>query len=304
MPRIEQIVSFCKVVELGSFTQAAKSLILSQPTVSMQIKSLEEEIGSNLLHRDGQRIVLTEDGKKVFPEFLRISASYEKVQQTIAATNHKLRGGLFIGASSGPAETPLPALLGKFKRENKYADIHLIVGDSSEIIDKVAAEAIELGYVGIKRRDSQLRFEEFAIDNLVLAVSPKHPAVVKKKINIDELTQFPLVLQQAGSGATIQLQEALSRANIRFSELNIFMELGLQSSVKAAVLEGFGATIISELGIKKELMLGELVKIDIEDIDLSRQIYVCRNRNLPLSNLAAEFLEFSNMQQKSISSSS
>ena len=303
MPRIEQIVSFCKVVELGSFSLAAKSLILSQPTVSMQIKNLEEEIGSNLLHRDGQKIILTEDGRKVYPEFLRISASYEKAQQAITATNQKLRGDLFIGASSGPAENPLPTFLGKFKQENKYAEVHLVVGDSSEIIDKVAAEVIELGYVGTKRRDGQLRFEEFATDNLVLAISPKHPALKKRRINIDELSQFPLVLQQAGSGATIQLQEVLSRANIRFSELNIFLELGLQSSVKAAVLEGFGATIISELGIKKELMLGELVKVDIEDIDLSRQIYVCRNRNLPLSNLAEEFLEFSKTHQENTSPS-
>lgn len=293
MARIEQIVAFCKVIELGSFSLAAESLLLSQPTISMQVKSLEDEFGSELLHRDGHKIVLTENGKKIYPEFLKISASYEKARQAIAANQQFLQGDLWIGASSGPAENPLPFLLAEFKLQNEGAKVHLVVGDSSEIIEKVALEVIEIGFVGTKRRDGRLIFEPFTMDNLVLAARPDHIAASKRTIPIHELRKIPLILQQAGSGATINLQEGLSHVNMRVAELNVFMELGLQSSVKSAVMAGYGATIISELGISRELASGELVKIDIEDLNLSRQLFICRNRNTPLSNLGEKFLEFS-----------
>ena len=99
-------------------------------------------------------------------------------------------------------------------------------------------------------------------------------------------------MQQPGSGTTINLQAALAQTGIKLNELNILMELGLQDSVKSAVLAGYGATIISYLGVKNEIQKGELVVIEIENLDLSRQLYFCYNRLVPLSNLAKEFLSF------------
>jgi DNA-binding transcriptional LysR family regulator len=77
------------------------------------------------------------------------------------------------------------------------------------------------------------------------------------------------------------------------------MQLGLQDSVKSAVAAGFGATIISALGANKEIENGELIPINISDLDLRRKIYTCQNREIPLSNIAREFLKFSQKYKKS-----
>ena len=268
MARIDQIMSFCKVVELKSFSLAAEAMLVSQPTISMQIKSLEEELGSELLHREGQKIVLTEDGEKVFPEFLKIISSFEKARQSISFTNSDIRGTLLIGASSGPAESLLPVILGDFKEKNRGAKVRMIVGDSSEIIDKVSSEAIEMGFVGTKRRDSRLAFKFFANDPLVLTCRPDHSAAKNREIDFNMLRRIPLILQQAGSGATINL------------------------------LAGYGATIISKAGVERELSSGDLVEIKVRHLDLSREIYICVNKDIPLSNLADRFLKFSKSLNK------
>ncbi len=294
MARIDQMISFCRVVELKSFSLAAEALKLSQPTISMQIKALEEEFDVKLLHREGHHILPTEDGNLVYDSFLKITSLYEKTFQAVQKNQNNFMGNLIVGASSGPAEYPIPILLGMFKREHPQISITLQVGDSSEIIDKVFNQSIELGFVGTRRRDGNLVFEPYLEDNLVLVSAKDHPAAKRSCITYQELCRIPLILQQPGSGATINLQTALASVRLNKSDLTIQMELGLQDSVKAAVLAGYGATIISELGVKKEIESGLLSKIDIVDLNLSRQIYICTNRGVPLSNLANEFLKFLN----------
>lgn len=292
MARIDQINSFCKVVELGSFSQAANALKLSQPTISMQVKALEEEFGTELLHREGHRVIPTEDGLVIYEHLVRISALYEKARQSLKKNQNDFSGNLKVGASSGPAEYPIPLILGKFKQEHPKAAVTLQVGDSLEIIEKVTNQTIEMGFVGTRRRDGNLLFDPYLQDNLVLVAAGSHPAAQQARVNFNDLQTIPLILQQPGSGATINLQEALSRVNLKISDLNLLLELGLQDSVKSAVLAGYGATIISELGVKKELESGQLKRIEVSGLDLMREIYVCTNRNVPLSRLAASFLEF------------
>lgn len=292
MTRIDQLLSFCTVVELKSFSLAAERLGLTQPTVSLQIKALESEFGSELLHRESHHILPTAEGKIVYENSLKILALYEKTRQAVYQNRGDFSGALTIGASSGPADYPIPLLLGKFKNEHPECAISLQVGDSSEIIDKVFNQSLELGFVGTKRRDGNLYFEPYLEDKLVLVAARNHPVAQKKRISFQELFEVPLIMQQPGSGATINLQAALAAGGLNLSDLNILMELGLQDSVKSAVAAGYGAAIISSLGIKKEIESGMLQEIEVEGLDLYRQIFICYNRMLPLANITKEFLAF------------
>ncbi len=292
MTRIDQLLSFCTVVELKSFSLSADRLGITQPTISLQIKALEGEFGTELLHRESHHILPTDEGKIVYENSLKILALYEKTRQAVFSNRGNFTGSLTIGASSGPADYPIPILLGEFKMEHPECIINLQVGDSSEIIDKVFNQSVELGFVGTKRRDGNLYFESYLEDKLVLVSAQSHPLAQKKRISFQELRKIPLIMQQPGSGATINLREALATGGLTFSDLNILMELGLQDSVKSAVLAGYGAAIISSLGIKKEIESGLLQEIEVEGLDLYRKIFICYNRMLPLTNITKEFLAF------------
>lgn len=292
MPRLEELATLCKVIEQKSFSRAAEILGLSQPAVSLQIKSLEAEYGTELLHRDGFEIVPTESGQAIYNMSCQILELHERAKQQIHRLNHNISGTLLIGSSAGPGEYLLPLLLGQFKSRYPTVDVVLQVSDSSEIINQILKHQLEVGFVGTSRRDRHLHFEPFIQDELVLVVYPDHPWVGRRSISHEELLQEPLLLQQHGSGATISLYEALNEYNININQLNIFMELGLQESTKAAVRAGLGVTIISKLGVIEELARGVLVKIPIAGIKLERNFYVVHRRASPLTSLARAFLQF------------
>ena len=292
MPRLEELVALCKVIEHKSFTRAAEILDLSQPAVSLQVKSLETEYGVQLLHREGFETVPTESGRAVYETACQIIHLYEKSKQKVQELSHKLNGKLSVGASTGPGECLLPVLLGQFRARHPQVEASLRVGDTDEIVDHVVRYRLELGFVGASRRDRHLSFDPFIQDQLVLVAHPDHPLTGQSSISWKELPNMPLILQQHGSGATAALYEALEAYDISASHLNVVMELGLQESTKAAVRSGLGVTIISKLGVIEELGRGVLVEVPIQDMTLKRDLYVVYRRTSPLSNLTRAFLEY------------
>lgn len=292
MPRLENLNTLCKVVEQKSFSRAAKILGLSQPAVSLQMKSLETEYGVELLHRDSYEIIPTESGRAVYKAASQIIHLYERSKQQVQGLQESLRGKLLIGASTGPGEYLLPVLLGRFKHDHPQIATALRVGDSEEITDHVVGYRLELGFVGTSRRDRHLSFTPFIQDELVLVVRHNHPLAARSSITYEKLLGIPLILQQYGSGATAALYEALETYNINVNDLNIVMELGLQESTKAAVRSGLGGTIISKLGVVEELKRGILVEVPIEGMTLKREFYIVHRRTSPLTTLAHTFLDY------------
>ena len=292
MARLDQIESFCKVVELYSFSIAAEALGLSQPTVSLQVKSLEEEYGVKLLHRDGHKILPTEDGQFVYDHLIKMAALFNRSKQGVRKNQESYKGNLQIGASSGPGEYPIPIILAQFQKEHPNARVILQAGDSNQIMDKVANQSLEIGFVGTKRRDGNLKFSPYLEDTLILVAAKNYTFARGGSITFQELQKIPLIIQQPGSGATAILKKALSEVHLRLTDLNIILQMGLQDSVKTAVVAGYGATIISALGVIKEIETGQLKKISAEVLDLRRQIHICHNREVPLTNLARNFIKY------------
>lgn len=292
MPRIQELVSFCRIVEQGSFTRAAELLGLSQPAVSLQMKSLEAEYGLRLLHRGEFETTPTESGRIVYEAACQILDLYEKSRQRIQEAAGKLDGKLSVGASTAIGKDVLPVLLGQFRSRYPGISVALRIGDSCEIIDRIVKHKLEVGFVGVSRRDRHLRFETFIQDALILVVGSGHAWVSRSSISPEELLHAPLVLQQQGSGATVALYEALREYDISPHDLNVVMELGLQESAKSAVRSGLGVTIVSRLGVMEELARGVLVAVPVDGIDLRRELYTVYRRTSPLTDLAIRFLDY------------
>lgn len=300
MARIEHLKSFCLIADLHSFSLAAESIHLSQPALSQQVKALEEDYQTELLHRKGNRITLTEDGRIVYDYALKIIALYDHSIEEVLPNRNKLNGALLIGASSGPGEFPVPILLGMYKQLHPEVNISLKVGDTNEIIDQVLNQSLELGFVGSQHRDSHLTFKPFFNDEMILVLAPSHKFAQKGTLSLEEFLTIPLILQQQGAGVRDTFIESLKKQGINQSDLNIFLELGLQDSAKSAVIAGFGGTVISKLGGVGELVSGQLVEVKVQDLDFSRPQMLCYNRMLSLSNIASDFIKFANAQKENV----
>src|ERR671923_2865135 len=171
-----QLAAFCAVVDRRSFSQAAEQLGVTQPAVSLQIRSLEKRLGQRLLDRAGRRVEPTEAGQRLYRSAQRLLALEQQLLEEVSGEGEgELRGRLEIGCSTGPGATVLPLLLCQFQAANPGVAISLSVNDTLHVIDLVAERRLELGVVGAAPRHRAGTFEPFFQDEVVLAVPSKHP---------------------------------------------------------------------------------------------------------------------------------
>src|SRR5689334_7349244 len=182
-----QLAAFCAVVERKSFSQAAERLGVTQPAVSLQIRALEQRLGTRLLDRSGRRVEPTEAGQRLYASAQRLLALEEQLLADVVADDSgALSGTLELGASTGPGGTVVPVLLCEFQEQHPDLRVRLTVSDTQSVVDQVAGRELELGVVGAARRHRGVVFEPFFRDEVVLACPADH-RFAGQTISLDEL---------------------------------------------------------------------------------------------------------------------
>jgi DNA-binding transcriptional LysR family regulator len=287
-----QLAAFCEVVERKSFSQAAERLGVTQPAVSLLVRSLEKRLGTQLLDRSGRRVEPTEAGQRLYRAAQRLLAfESQLIEEVAGAGAGELRGELTLGASTGPGGTVVPVLLCEFQREHPEVSIALSVSDTNRVIEQVAERELELGVVGAAPRHRGVVFEPFFRDEVVLACPPGH-RFAGQQVTLEELRSEQLILMQDGAGVRQVIEEELRRAGTRLRDLDPRLELGLQESVKSAVAAGFGVTFISRSGVEAELAAGTLASARVKGLEPVREISLVRAAGRAPTRAAEAFVEF------------
>ena len=287
-----QLAAFCAVVERKSFSQAAERLGVTQPAVSLQVRSLEKRLGRRLLDRSGRRVEPTEAGLALYRGAQRMLAlEGQLVDELHAGEGGELRGTLEVGASTGPGSIVVPVLLCEFQRENPGVGVSLSISDTQSVVDRVAERELELGVVGAARRHRGVVFEPFFRDEVVLACPPGH-RFAGRTVSLEQLRREPLIVMQEGAGVRQVIEDELRRAGTRLRDLEPQLELGLQESVKSAVAAGYGVTFISRTGIEADLAAGTLATARVKGLEPARQISLVRSVGRSPTRAAEAFLAF------------
>src|SRR5256884_746724 len=195
-----QLAAFCAVVERKSFSQAAERLGVTQPAVSLQIRSLEQRLGRQLLDRSGRRVEPTEAGLRLYASAQRLLALEESLLEELTADDEgNITGTLELGASTGPGGTVVPLLLCEFHDLYPEVRVRLSVSDTQTVVDQVADRQLDVGIVGAGRRHRGVVFEPFFRDEVVLACPPPH-RFAGKTGSLEQLKAEPLIVMQDGAG--------------------------------------------------------------------------------------------------------
>ena len=278
-----QLAAFCAVVERRSFSQAAERLGVTQPAVSLQIRSLEQRLGRRLLDRSGRRVEPTEAGLRLYASAQRLLALEESLLDELAQDEEGgLTGTLDLGASTGPGGTIVPLLLCEFQEEHPEVRVRLTVSDTQTVVERVAERELELGIVGAGRRHC---------DEVVLACPSKH-RFAGQTISLDQLKTEPLIVMQEGAGVRQVIEDELRKAGTRLRDLDVRLELGLQESARSAVLAGHGVTFISRLAIEADLAAGRLATARVRDLDPVREIFLARAGGRSETRAARAFIAY------------
>jgi DNA-binding transcriptional LysR family regulator len=285
-----QLAAFCAVVERGSFSQAAVRLGVTQPAVSLQISALEKRLGQRLLDRSGRRVEPTEAGRRAYESAKRVLIAEQHLLDDVALEDTEVRGRLAVGASTGPGGRLVPLLLCEFARLHPAVEVALRISDTQRVISEVAERELELGIVGAARRTRGLTFETLHRDEIVLAVPAGH-RFAGSRIDPAELASETLIEMQGGAGVRQVVDEELRRARARLQP-ELRLELGLQESVKSAVLAGYGVGFISRTAIEDELTAGTLGAATLAGLAPAREIYLVSVTGRTRSRAAHAFVAF------------
>ena len=287
-----QLAAFCAVVERRSFSHAAEQLGVTQPAVSLQVRALEKRLGTQLLDRSGRRVEPTEAGRRLYRGAQRLLTLEAQVLDELAAeAEGELTGSLSIGASTGPAAIVVPQLLCEFQAAHPGVRVSCTSSATRTVVELVAERRLELGIVGAAPRHRGVRYEPFAYDEVVLVCPPGH-RFAGRDLDVHELVSETLVVMQEGAGVRRIVEDELRRLGLRLRDLDLRLELGLQESVRSAVLAGFGVTFISRAAVESDLAAGALAEARVSGMNGRREISLARGTGRVSSRIADAFAEF------------
>jgi DNA-binding transcriptional LysR family regulator len=284
---------FCRVYNECSFSRAAKKIGLTQPTVSVHIRDLEEALGTPVFNRLGRQIEPTAAGRFLYEHAAPLVSFKRDLIEKIAAFLGRMEGLLTIGASSVPGEHLLPELVTHFHAEHPAAKLRLRITDTAETIDDLRHGDIEIGMVGAKLPDKELLFESFSTDSLVLMVPTTGPWQGRKEVSLRQLHELPLIVRELGSATRTSLERALAARKVNLADLNIVAEIGSMGAIREAVRAGGGASFVSHTSVASEARTAALHLARIPELDpIVRTYYTVISRKRVLTPVASAFLDY------------
>ena len=289
---LRKLEVFCKVVELKSFTRAAAAVMLSQPTVSEHIRSLEDELAQKLVDRLGRQVEPTPVGQLLYRYGVKILRLQEEALQAVQQYGGKLVGRIMIGSGTIPGTYILPGLIGRFRERYPSIKATLKINSSHKVVQDVLEGKLEIGVVGARWSEKGLDYKETFSDSLAVVTGVDHHLAGKSEVSLPELSEEPFVFRESGSGTRKVIEQIFEEQGIKVSSLLEVAEIGSTQAVLEAVRAGLGISILSTKAVERDVKAGSLVTIPIKGVQMNRPFYMIRRKNRELSPAASVFWVF------------
>ncbi len=287
---LKKLDAFVMVVERNSFSEAAAAMKSSQPSVSLKIKSLEDELGFELLDRRAAGIRPTSAGMLVYSAAKDIKARWKTLEDNLDEFQGKLTGTLSIGASTIPGTYLLPGWIKTFRSLYPKVDVRIEIGDSKSVLDQLQNHQIDAAVIGIKVDSRLLTSKPIASDSLVLVTPIGHPLLHAECPDFTEIQQYDFVLREEGSGTRKMMEHFLMEKGMSVDDLNISISIGSTESVLAAVEAGLGISFVSRLAAIPAAKAGRISIINnLEPYD--REFYLVTHSDSQNRPLIKQFTE-------------
>ncbi|MGC9109260.1 MAG: selenium metabolism-associated LysR family transcriptional regulator [Caldimicrobium sp.] len=280
---------FLKLYETKSFSKTAKELFISQPTVTIHLKDLENYLGVRLFDRDTRNVIPTRAGKIVYEYGKEMLKLYKEMEKELWPYKEEEGGLVEIGGSTIPGQYILPRIIKMFKETYPKIIVYLKVSDTQGVVEGILRGEFDLGVVGAKLKQAELFFEPCCDDEIVL-IGPSYFG--RDEIDLENLYELPLIKRESGSGTWKNVLQTLEERGINLSKLNIVGEMGSTEAVKAAVKEGLGLSFVSKRAIELEASLGIIKKVKIRNFQIIRKFYLVYFKNKKFSLATEKFLKF------------
>ena len=279
---------FVTVVEHKNFSRAAEELYLSHPDVSLQIQSLEDEVGIKLVNSSSNHWELTQAGEIYYGYAKQILLLKDKAKQEIKQLSNVVCGDLKVGASYTIGEYILPFVVAEFAAQYPKVEIETSIANTEEIIQAVRTHHLDIALVEGEVTYSDLEIHPIMEDEIILVVPNQHPLARLPIATSEHLQDQVWILRESGSGTRAFSDKLFKEWGIKVRKSYIF---GSGQAVKQAVTAGLGIALVSRWIVRKELNAKELKLIRIKGKRLTRSFYLIGPKHQTTSEAIEVFTE-------------
>lgn len=284
---VRDLEVFLAVAARLNFTRAGEDVHLSQPSVSVRVRGLEEELGVKLFEQSGKRVTLTDAGRLLEPYARRVVAAVDDARSAIEEFQGLERGSLAIGASTTPGMYLVPKVIAEFKRQYPKIDIRLAVHGTRQVEEGVIRNEYDFGFVGGHLVGDDVEVIPWQTDGLVLIVPPDHRLTRKRIVVLRDLVEEQFVFRERGSATQALVESSLRKVNFR---IETAIEIGNPEAVKQAVRGGVGIAMISRFAVEAELQAKTLVALKIKSFKADRELKIVHRKDKHLNPAATAFI--------------
>ncbi|MFV0520111.1 MAG: selenium metabolism-associated LysR family transcriptional regulator [Lachnospirales bacterium] len=288
----KQLQSYVACVKYKSLTIAAEKLGISQPTISIHLKALEDSLSTRLINRSSKSFEITTKGQ----EFYDCAQNILKLRDDlITCWSGEEANMIRLGVSTIHSSYILPEIIPEFNKLHNSTFFNVEQKDSQIIIDGVQKGNFEIGLVGMAKESDFLTFDAFYQDRIVV-VTPYNEKFLKMQENKEndllELLKEPIILREKGSGTKRSIDMILEKMGVEESKLNVVANINNLESIKNLVAGGLGISIISEKAIKDYVDDKKVIMFEIDNEFAKRNLYIVYQKNFILKKCVTEFIEF------------
>ncbi|MEB2493988.1 LysR family transcriptional regulator [Peribacillus frigoritolerans] len=266
----DALKTFVTLVEVKNFTKTAEILLMSQPSVSLHIKKLEEEFQTKLFLRSPKFLKVTLTGEILYDRAKQMITIYEQTRQDIQEHDKSIKGELKIGASFTIGEYILPSLLIDLQEEYPELELQVIIGNTEEIVQAVRLYKVDIGLIEGQTNEKELSVHPFMQDELFIVSSNNHELANKDDVEITDLHDQAWVTREVGSGTREYLNHVIRSNGLKIkSILTISSNQGIKETL---IKNGSGLALLSRSVIERDVQNKIISIIQVKDESFNRTL--------------------------------
>jgi DNA-binding transcriptional LysR family regulator len=283
----EQLRTFMEVSRLRSFSRAAEKLNVTQPAISAQIRTLENEVGARLFDRDGGKVTFTAAGKLFEPFAEHCLQCHSHIVVAVGELHRTPRGEISVSANEATSLYVLPAVFAQFKRQYSRVGLSIVRADRVRTLESILSREVDFGVVSLPVRDARLTVDIVHRDEIVLVAPGNHPLTQRHIVKLEDILPHPLLLPKQGRQR--ELIEELFRTND--AEPRVAMEVESSELLKRLIAAGLGIGFLPRSNVREDTKSGELKIVSVEGVRLNRELALVYRKDKTLTRAAQMFLE-------------
>ncbi|KTF18023.1 LysR family transcriptional regulator [Pseudoalteromonas sp. H105] len=277
---------FMSVVKTGSISETARNLHLTQPTVSLQIKRLQEAVGEPLVLMHQQKLTVTEAGVELFKTCQQVFGKFDDYKDFLAELKGGERGRCKI-AMVNTAQYILPKLLGPYSNRHPHVELPLEIGNRAEVLARFERGEDDIYVFSHPPSLEHAKAARFLHNPLEFIVPRDHPLTKEQNIKLEQLTPYRFLLREPGSATRMLFESELQSRGLVLSDS---VQMRSNEAIRVAVSSGMGIAVLSRHVLPNEG--GEFKVLSVVDTNLASHWYFVIRTDRHLSHAARSFLQF------------